>query len=265
MSHSSPSWPLDPEAQRLYDLLPVGICMVAPDGRYLAANAAYGRYVGYGQDELARMSVWDITHPEDRDADARAMEARLRGPATAYEVSKRYVHRDGRVLWQKLQVTLVRDDAGQPLYSVAVMRDIGDLKQAEAEREQQEARLRTITDAMPQMVWSTRADGHHDYFNQQWYDFTGAPQGATDGDAWSASFHPDDQARTWAAWRHSLATGETYEIRYRLRHRSGEYRWVLGRALPVRDGATAARTSSWRCWRTSCATRWRRSAPRPSC
>jgi PAS domain S-box-containing protein len=49
--------------------------------------------------------------------------------------------------------------------------------------------------------------------------------------------HPDDRARAWAQWRHSLATGADYEIRYRLRHRSGEYRWVLGRALPVRDDA----------------------------
>lgn len=48
-------------------------------------------------------------------------------------------------------------------------------------------------------------------------------------------FHPDDQERAWARWRHSLRTGEPYEIEYRLRHHSGEYRWTLGRALPVRD------------------------------
>jgi two-component sensor histidine kinase len=48
-------------------------------------------------------------------------------------------------------------------------------------------------------------------------------------------FHPDDQERAWEQWRHSLATGDPYEIEYRLRHHSGEYRWVLGRALPVRD------------------------------
>ena len=49
-------------------------------------------------------------------------------------------------------------------------------------------------------------------------------------------FHPDDQERAWAVWQHSLATGEPYHIEYRLRHRSGHYRWVLGRAQPVRDG-----------------------------
>lgn len=48
-------------------------------------------------------------------------------------------------------------------------------------------------------------------------------------------FHPDDQDRAWERWRHSLVTGDPYEIEYRLRHRSGEYRWTLGRALPIRD------------------------------
>jgi PAS domain S-box-containing protein len=92
-----------------------------------------------------------------------------------------------------------------------------------------------LADAMPQMVWSTLPDGAHDYYNAQWYAFTGVPPGSTDGDGWNGMFHPDDQERAWARWRHSLRTGEPYEIEYRLRHFSGEYRWTLGRALPVRD------------------------------
>lgn len=97
------------------------------------------------------------------------------------------------------------------------------------------AQLQVLTDAMPQMVWSTRADGFHDYYNARWYEFTGVPYGSTDGEGWNGMFHPDDQDRAWSRWRHSLATGEPYEIEYRLRHRSGDYRWTLGRALPVRD------------------------------
>jgi signal transduction histidine kinase len=58
--------------------------------------------------------------------------------------------------------------------------------------------------------------------------------GSTDGGGWNGMFHPDDQPRAWKTWRHSLATGEVYEIDYRLRHHSSEYRWVLGRALPIR-------------------------------
>ncbi|MET0904724.1 MAG: response regulator [Tardiphaga sp.] len=98
-----------------------------------------------------------------------------------------------------------------------------------------ERRFEGITDSIDQMIWSTRPDGFHDYYNKRWYDYTGMPPGSTDGEEWSGMFHPDDQDRAWARWQHSLATGDLYEIEYRLRHRSGDYRWVLGRAWPVRD------------------------------
>ncbi len=94
--------------------------------------------------------------------------------------------------------------------------------------------FRTLADAFPEMVWSTLPDGYHDYYNARWYEFTGMPEGSTDGEEWNGMFHPDDQDRAWARWRHSLATGEPYEIEYRLRHHSGDYRWTLGRALPLR-------------------------------
>ena len=96
-------------------------------------------------------------------------------------------------------------------------------------------KFRTLADALAHMVWSTLPDGFHDYYNARWYDFTGVPEGSTDGEAWNGMFHPEDQERAWAGWRHSLSTGEPYEIEYRLRHRTGEYRWVLGRALPMHD------------------------------
>ena len=95
-------------------------------------------------------------------------------------------------------------------------------------------RWRTLADAFPHMVWSTLPDGFHDYYNSRWYEFTGVPEGTTDGEGWNDMFHPDDQERAWARWRHSLETGEPYEIEYRLRHHSGEYRWTLGRAMPIR-------------------------------
>ena len=98
-----------------------------------------------------------------------------------------------------------------------------------------ESRFRTLADAMPQMVWSTLPDGYHDYYNARWYEFTGVPERSTDGEAWNGMFHPEDQERAWATWRSSLTSGDPYEIEYRLRHADGTYRWVLGRALPIRD------------------------------
>ncbi|MDR0183239.1 PAS domain-containing sensor histidine kinase [Lysobacter arvi] len=105
-----------------------------------------------------------------------------------------------------------------------------------------EGRFRTIANLVPQMVWSARANGEVDYCNQRWYDFTGLPDGATRGHEWDIALHPDDRDRAWSLWRRSLATGEAYDIEYRLRFHTGEYRWVLGRALPMRDpGGTVVR------------------------
>lgn len=99
---------------------------------------------------------------------------------------------------------------------------------------QSEAMFRERLNAIPQMVWSTLPDGFHDFYNDRWYEFTGVPHGTTDGEGWSDMFHPEDQDRAWSLWRESLDTGEPYQIEYRLRHRSGQYRWVLGRALAIR-------------------------------
>ncbi|CTQ49474.1 hybrid sensor histidine kinase/response regulator [Jannaschia donghaensis] len=114
-----------------------------------------------------------------------------------------------------------------------------ELHRREADLRESESKFHAITDFIDQMVWSTLPDGYHDYYNRRWYEFTGMPDGSTDGEAWNGVFHPEDQDRAWDSWRHSLETGDPYEIEYRLRHRSGEYRWVLGRAQPVRgeDGA----------------------------
>lgn len=100
-----------------------------------------------------------------------------------------------------------------------------------------ELEFRTLADTMPQMVWATRPDGFHDYYNARWYEFTGVPAGSTDGEGWNDMFHPDDREQAWRLWRHSLETGDPYQIEYRLRHHSGEYRWTLGRALPIRDAS----------------------------
>lgn len=98
-----------------------------------------------------------------------------------------------------------------------------------------ESRFQAIADSMPQMVWSTRPDGYHDYYNARWYEFTGMEPGSTDGEAWNDMFHPEDQDRARALWTRSLETGAPYEIEYRLRRHDGVYRWTLGRALPIRD------------------------------
>ncbi|MGE0747352.1 MAG: CHASE3 domain-containing protein [Rhodospirillales bacterium] len=96
-------------------------------------------------------------------------------------------------------------------------------------------RFRAVAESMPQLVWSAQPDGHYDYYNSRCYAYTGIRPEAVDRDAWLRVFHPDDLERTRESWRHALATGEPYEIEYRLRRADGDYRWFLGRAEAVRD------------------------------
>lgn len=109
------------------------------------------------------------------------------------------------------------------------------LRIRDAELEVSERRFQTIADAMPQLVWATRPDGYHDYFNERWYAFTGTSPGSTMGGVWNDLLHPDDQERAARRWTHSLETGEPYEIEYRFKAVDGSYRWFIGRAVPMRD------------------------------
>jgi PAS domain S-box-containing protein len=97
-----------------------------------------------------------------------------------------------------------------------------------------EARFHALTDSIPQMAWSCRPDGVPDYFNARWYDFTGTTA-EMEGERWTELLHPGDGKRAKAAWDHAVATGEHYEVEYRLKRHDGDYRWTLARGVPVRS------------------------------
>lgn len=99
--------------------------------------------------------------------------------------------------------------------------------------------LDLIPDAVPHMVWSATADGLRDYHNARWYEFTGAAEGAAEGDGWLENVHEDDRQHARDRWYHSVRTAEPYEAQYRLCHQQGGHRWTLCRASPVRDACGA--------------------------
>lgn len=101
--------------------------------------------------------------------------------------------------------------------------------------EESTQRFRTIIEAIPQMAWTSTPNGEADYFNQKWYDFTGASFEQLQNWGWKNYIHPDDVERTTLAWNMTLTTGSLFEIEYRWRRKDGKYRWLLGRALPVKD------------------------------
>ena len=218
----------------LTDAIPAFVWFADADGALTYYNARWYAYTGLTEAQSMGAGWVDTLHPDDVAATAAVWEeARARG--MSYVVECRYRRVDGAYRWYVARAEPLRDADGRITGWFGTSSDIDDRKQAEAALVESEQRFRDIADSIDQMIWSTTPDGLHDYFNRRWYEFTGAPAGSTDGEGWAGMFHPDDQPRAWERWSRSLQTGEPYYVEYRLRRHDGEWRWVLGRALPVRD------------------------------
>ncbi len=243
------------ERQRLHDMIDTipGIVWETwgePDERTQRTNFVSDHVtemIGYTpEDWLTTPNFWlTILHPDDRERAVRRAKQKFEGrtdPGDAYGNEFRWLRRDGREIWVRSESTVVHGPDGAPIGMRGFTFDITARKQSEAARavfeaeaKANEQKFRALAETMPQLVWTTLPDGYHEYYNQRWYDYTGTTLEETRGEGWSKLLHPDDLARTITRWNHSLKTGELYEIEYRLRRASdGQYRWFLGRALPMR-------------------------------
>ena len=184
----------------------------------------------------------NVIHADDR---ARTVAAWIHAVATRtpYDIEHRVHMLDGNIRWMRSRANLQRDGSGRVEKWYGVSEDIHDAKQAVTLLEQRSAWLLAIADSVNQLIWASTPDGCVDYNNQAWHDFTGIQSSADSaGRIWSQPDkfagglrHHDDQDRCRAAWHRCLQTGEPYQVEYRLRHRSGQYRWVLARAHAVRS------------------------------
>ncbi|HEX8899184.1 MAG TPA: response regulator [Chthoniobacterales bacterium] len=100
-----------------------------------------------------------------------------------------------------------------------------------------EIELRTLAESMPQIVWMTRGDGSTIYVNQRWLDYSGLTFEESCGLGWVKQFHPDDAKATQEKWEQAVASGTDYTVESRVRGGDGNYRWMLIRGVPFRDGS----------------------------
>ncbi|EUC32387.1 hypothetical protein COCCADRAFT_5919 [Bipolaris zeicola 26-R-13] len=130
------------------------------------------------------------------------------------------------------------EETGEFLGGIVVFKDVTEYTQKIAEQiEQNEKQFEYIANFMPVMVWTTTPDGMHDWFSKRWYDYTGLTVERSLGEGWRLPFHPDDMRATAERWFHSLKTGDEYNTEYRCQRFDGQWRWMLGRAVPFYDDA----------------------------
>jgi PAS domain S-box-containing protein len=233
----TPRYGLD-EMERLFRDAPAPVAwLFGPRHEYGLANEAYLRLVG--RPRLVGRTVAEALPELAEQGFVRVLdEVYASGePFVGTEVPIRVRDAAGGLQQRIVDFVFqpVRDADGYATGIFIQATDVTQRMAAQAALRESEGKFRAITNSIDQMIWATLPDGFHDFYNDRWYEYTGVPYGSTDGVGWNDVFHPEDQRRAWAVWRHSLATGDPYHIEYRLRHRSGQYRWVLGRAQPVRD------------------------------
>jgi PAS domain S-box-containing protein len=127
--------------QTTFEQAAVGMAIVGPDGKLLQVNRRLCEIVGYTGDELVKLRVQDITHPEDLPPDLEAFRALRSGHIADYSRCKRYIRKDGEIVWIKLAVATVRDEAGPLDYLVAAYEDITQAKRAELALQEMEIEL----------------------------------------------------------------------------------------------------------------------------
>ena len=205
--------------------------------RFTYANAVLLQIWGKTREEALGKNCLELGYPawhaemHSREIEQiKATKAPIRGEVPFTSIF-------GRRIYDYILVPIL-NPAGEVEAVAGTTRDVTERKRFEEELRDSEQRFRTITNAMPQMVWTAQPDGTIDYHNEQFYEFVGRETGSAEGTSWAEDLlHPDDRETGHATWMHSVTTGTPYEMTYRVRHRSGEYRWILARALPLRNEA----------------------------
>jgi PAS domain S-box-containing protein len=223
----------DGDFQKLAENIPALCWMADADGYIYWYNRRWYEYTGATPEAMEGWG-WQSVHDPRNLAEVLERWASAISAGQPFEMVFPIRGADGVLRPFLTRINPAFDESGVLTNWFGVNIDISRQVDAEHAFAESEAKFRLLADSMPQMVWSASAQGDFDYFNARWYEYTGAPIGSTDGDGWAAFVYPADLSSAMAMWRHSLETGEAYHAEFRLRHRSGEYHWVLCRAQPER-------------------------------
>ncbi|MCD1295070.1 hypothetical protein CUJ83_08675 [Methanocella sp. CWC-04] len=131
----------------------VGIAHVSTDGDFLRVNEKFCEICGYTHDEFVGLKFHDITYRDDLKKDLESIDRLLAGDIQTYTMEKRYIKKDGNIIWIDLTVSLVRDAEGNPKYFISVIEDITERKHVEEEVRKSQEMLRLVMDNIPQAIF----------------------------------------------------------------------------------------------------------------
>jgi len=221
-----------------YEQAAVGIELVDLEGRFIKGNGKLSDILGYNEEQLCKLTFTQITHPDDLRAEMRLLEQLIAGQIPSYSIEKRYIHKDGHIVWVRVTSSIARTT--KP-YRIAIIEDITERKRVEQallENEQRLARSQEIAHlgsweldlVANRLTWS---DEVYRIFGLQPQEFRATYE------AFLERVHSEDRATVDAAYARSVQKGKNfYEIEHRIvRKGTGEVRWVHERCQHFRDAS----------------------------
>ncbi len=220
--------------RNMADHAPVMLWVTDPAGACVYLNRQWFEYTGQARDAGLGLGWLDVLHPDDAERVRNNFVA-----ANEMQVPFRSEYRvrgwDGEYRWFIDSAVPRFDGAGEFVGYIGSVIDIEDRRRAEVALRESERQFRAVVENIPELAWSARPDGFIDYYNRRWFEYTGTTPEMVEGWGWQAVHDPEVLPRVVERWKHSLATGEPFEMEFPLRGADGVFRWFLTRVQPLRD------------------------------
>ncbi|MEQ8505892.1 MAG: PAS domain S-box protein [Rhodospirillales bacterium] len=218
------------------DALGMVLRAVGPrDSRWLDVNDKFCQIFGYTRDELLELTSVDISYPEEQDDAVEYNERLLAGDLKSYSREKRYVHKDGHVIWANVWLSAVYGSNDKPSLIISVIEDITERKRDEAALLESENRFRALVDALPSAILMKDVDGTYLHANNRWFEWFNPERASITGKT-VRDFYPDDHAAGIIAQEDEvLSTGQSIEYEYETPFSDGNVRSTLLQKFPVTD------------------------------
>jgi PAS domain S-box-containing protein len=222
-----------------FEHVTIGMTVRAADSQLIDVNPAYARMLGYERDELLALDSAAFTPPDDQVAGVKWWQRLAAGEIDTYQREKRYLRRDGSVLWGLISVSSLRDERGSFAGALTQVQDITAQKAAEAAFREQEARLETLVDQLPVALYRLEpgARAAFQYVSPQFERQTGLARDDLPNslDTLLSLVHREDRDAVRLADEQATRTGKPAQIEYRIRGGNGAWVWVDHRSVLTRD------------------------------
>jgi PAS domain S-box-containing protein len=244
------------EFRQLFELSAVGMTKVSPEGRYLHVNRKLCQMLGYTEQEMLRLTLHEVTHPEDRNVSAEKLHSSFTGVPDEYAMEKRYIRKDGAIIWILVSWRIIRDTSGKPVHTVANIEDITARKLAEIALRKSQALNQAVLGSLAAHIAVLDTDGSIIAVNEAWKRFARENEGDAPAEGTGVNYlevcrrsrerGDDDSGKALLGIRAVLdGSIPNFALEYPC-HSPAEKRWFVMSVTPLmgeRSGAVVAHTN----------------------